>query len=159
MRKVAFLIAIAAIVAAPVAGADTIYTLDTNLASMHLEQWARHDLNQRNLGLGITAHFNEDWSISGGEYDNSYHRQTDYLLANWTPFHVPLSGTGWSIAAGGTAGLASGYHRDEISTEPLVAAGLVRLLSPRGWSLNLDVVPNAPGRRSGFVGAQVSLPL
>jgi hypothetical protein len=108
MHKVAFLIAIAAIAAAPAAGADTYYTLDTNLASVHLEHWARHDLNQKNLGLGITAHFNEDWSISGGEYDNSYHRQTDYLLVNWTPFHLPLSATGWSIAAGATSGLASG---------------------------------------------------
>ncbi|EQD44879.1 hypothetical protein B1B_13324, partial [mine drainage metagenome] len=63
--------ALIAALAIPVAAsAATSYTLDVNLASYHTERWARHSLNQRNLGLGVTARFSPDWSISGGWYRN-----------------------------------------------------------------------------------------
>lgn len=149
---------IAALAAPTIASAATNYTLDVNLASFHTERWARQSLNQRNLGLGATARFNRDWSISAGWYRNSYRRGSAYLLANWTPLHWSLP-AGWSLSAGATAGLDSGYRTDELATEPLVAAALVRVIAPSGWSVNFTAVPNAPGRRSGFIGAQVSLPL
>ena len=160
MHRTLIAAAIAVALIAPVAAsaAPPTYTLDVNLASYHTERWARHDLNQRNLGLGATAHFNRDWSVSVGWYRNSYRRGSAYLLASWTPLHASLP-AGWSIAAGATAGLDSGYCRDELATEPLVAAGLVRVIAPKGWSINLTSVSNAPGRRSGFIGAQVSMPL
>ena len=148
-----------AIAAAPIAAsAAPVYTLDLNLASYHLERWARDSLNQHNLGLGLTARINPNWSLSAGWYRNSYRRGSAYLLASWTPLHASMP-AGWSIAAGATAGFDSGYRRSEIATAPWVAAGLVRVISPAGWSINFDGVPNAPGGRSGFVGAQLSLPL
>jgi len=151
--------ALIAALAAPVAAsAAPTYTLDVNLASYHLERWARRDLNQQNLGAGITAHFSPDWSLSAGWYRNSYRRGSGYALVNWTPLHAALPG-GWALAAGATAGLDSGYRRDELAIEPLVAAGLLRVIAPAGWSVNLTAVPNAPRDRSGFVGAQLSLPL
>ncbi|EQD50941.1 hypothetical protein B2A_07132, partial [mine drainage metagenome] len=79
-------------------------------------------------------------------------------LVNWTPLHLALP-AGWSIAAGGTAGLDSGYRTRELATQPFVAAALLRVIAPQGWSINFTVVPNAPHRRSGFIGAQLSLPL
>ncbi|EQD66226.1 hypothetical protein B1B_06212 [mine drainage metagenome] len=94
--------------------------MDVNLASYHTERWARHALNQRNLGLGLTAQFDRDWSISGGWYRNSYHRTSTYALLNWTPLHLALP-AGWRIAAGATAGLDSGYLSNELATQPLVA--------------------------------------
>ena len=145
---------ILAALAAPVAAsASPTYTLDVNLASVHTERWARHDLNQRNLGLGATVHFTQDWSVSAGWYRNSYRRGSAYALVNWTPWHVSLP-AGWSIAAGATAGLDSGYRSSELATQPLVAAGLLRVIAPAGWAVDLTAVPNAPGGRTGFIGAQ-----
>ncbi len=140
------------------AAAPARWTLDVNIGSVHTERWARHSLNQHNLGLGLTAHINRDWSVSAGWYRNSYRRGSTYLLAAWTPLHASLP-AGWSLAAGGTAGLDSGYRSDELATQPLVAAALLRVIAPAGWSVNLTAVPNAPGRRSGFIGMQVSMPL
>ncbi len=159
MHKHILAATIIAAIAAPVAAsAATTFSLDVNLASYHLERWARHSLNQRNLGAGITANFNRDWSVSAGWYRNSYRRGSAYALVNWTPLHLPLRG-GWSLAAGATAGLDSGYRTDELATEPVVAAALVQLRAPSGWSVNLTGVPNDGPGRSGFVGAQFSLPL
>jgi hypothetical protein len=133
------------------------FTLDANLASIHMERWAQETLNQRNEGLGVTARLDPSWSLSVGEYRNSYRRISTYALAEWTPLHIPV-GT-WHIDAGGEAGLVSGYRRSEVESQPIMGAGLVRLVAPSHWSLNLSIVPNAPGRRSGFVGAQLSLPI
>ncbi|HEY4093572.1 MAG TPA: hypothetical protein VGN46_18850 [Luteibacter sp.] len=133
------------------------FTLDLNLASVHTERWARETLNQRNEGLGITAQLDPSWSLSAGFYVNSYRRTSAYALAAWTPLRIPL-GT-WGIAAGAEAGLVTGYRRNEAASQPLMGAGLVRVVTPRGWSLDLSAVPNTPNRHSGFVGAQLSLPL
>ena len=141
-----------------IASAAPVYTLDLNLASYHTEAWARQQLNQHNLGLGITAQIDCTWSVSVGGYRNSYRRTSTYLLANWTPLHLALP-AGWSIAAGATGGYDSGYRRDEIQTAPWVAAGLLRVIAPAGWSINLTAVPNAGPTRSGFVGMQLSLPI
>ncbi len=156
--KILAAVLIAALATPAAASAATTFSLDVNIASYHLERWARRELNQHNEGLGLTARFTPDWSISAGWYRNSYRRTSAYALANWTPWHWSLP-AGWSLAAGVTAGLDSGYRRDELATEPLVAAGLVRVIAPKGWSINLTAVPNTPGRRSGFIGAQVSMPL
>lgn len=159
ITKTLIAVALAAALAAPaIASAAPTYTLDVNLASYHTERWARHSLNQRNLGLGVTARFNRNWSVSGGWYRNSFRRGSAYLLANWTPLHWSLP-AGWSIAAGGTAGLDSGYRSNELATQPLVAAALLRVIAPAGWSINLTAVPNRPRDCTGFIGAQVSLPL
>lgn len=147
---------VAAAIAVPTVHA-TALTLDLNLASVHTERWARDSLNQRNEGLGVAARLSSSWSLSTGWYRNSYRRTSAYALAAWTPLHIPL-GT-WHLDAGGEAGLVTGYRRSEVTSRPLMGAGLVRVVAPRGWSLDLSVVPNAPGRRSGFVAAQLSLPL
>ena len=152
-------VAVAMALATPTtASAAPTYTLDLNLASYHLERWARQSLNQRNLGAGITAQIDRNWSVSAGGYRNSYRRTSTYLLASWTPLHASLP-AGWSIAAGATGGYDSGYRSSEIATAPWVAAGLLRVISPAGWSINLTGVPNASHSRSGFVGMQLSLPM
>ncbi len=151
----------AAIIATPAiasAAQATRWSLDLNLASIHTEAWARHALNQRNLGLGLTARFSPDWSVSAGWYRNSYRRGSTYLLAAWTPLHASLP-AGWSLAAGATGGLDSGYRSEELATQPLVAAALLRVIAPAGWAVDLTAAGNAQGRHSRFIGAQVSLPL
>ena len=158
MHKTLIAGAIVAVLAAPVAASAATYTLDLNLASIHTERWARHELNQRNEGLGATANFNRNWSLSSGWYRNSYRRGSTYLLVNWTPWHASLPG-GWSLAGGVTGGLDSGYRSDELATQPWVAAALLKLRAPSGWSVNLTAVPNAGAHCSGFIGMQVSLPI
>lgn len=147
---------LATAIMAPAAHATT-FTLDLNLASVHTERWARDSLNQRNEGVGVTAQLDSSWSLSAGWYRNSYRRTSAYALAAWTPVHIPLGN--WRLDAGGEAGLVSGYRHSEVASQPLMGAGLMRVVAPHGWSLDLSFIPNAPGRRSGFVGAQLSLPL
>ena len=151
-------VAAALALASPIAGAATTYSLDLNLTSYHLERWARASLNQRNYGLGITAQIDRTWSVSIGGYRNSYRRTSTYVLASWTPLHLSMP-AGWSIAAGATAGYDSGYRKSEIQSAPWVAAGLLRVIAPAGWSINFTGVPNDGPGRSGLVGAQLSLPL
>lgn len=156
IRSLALAACLAAAIAAPSAHATT-FMLDLNLASVHTERWARDSLNQCNEGLGVTAQLDSSWSLSTGWYRNSYRRTSAYALAAWMPLHIPLGA--WRLDGGGEAGLVTGYRRSEVASQPLMGAGLVRVVAPRGWSLDLSLVPNAPGRRSGFVGAQLSLPL
>ena len=157
--KTCILATVLAALAAPASATTTpTFSLDVNLVSYHTESWARHSLNQRNLGLGATAQFSPDWGVSAGWYRSSYRRGSAYLLASWTPLHFELP-AGWRIAAGATGGLDSGYRHSELATEPVVAAGLLRVIAPAGWAVDLTAVPNAPGRRSGFVGLQLSMPL
>jgi len=155
-RALIIVACLATAIAAPSVRATTL-TLDLNLASIHTEHWARDTLNQRNEGLGLTVQLDPSWSLSTGFYRNSYRRTSAYALAAWTPLRIPLGA--WHIDAGGEAGLVTGYHRSEVTSRPLMAAGLLRVVAPRGWSLDLSIVPNAPNRCSGFVGAQLSLPL
>ena len=143
----------------PTIAQGATYTLDVNLTSWHTERWARRELNQHNAGLGVTVDLTPNWSASVGFYRNSYRRTSVYLLADWTPLHLRFGSTGWQLAAGGEAGLATGYRRREMACEPFVATALIRLIAPGGWSLNISAVPNAPGRNAGFIGAQLSLPL
>lgn len=131
--------------------------LDLNLASVHTERWARQDLNQTNPGLGVTAHLNKNWAVSAGWYQNSYRRTSAYALAQWTPVHVQVDS--WRVDAGAEAGLVSGYRRAEVPSAPVMAAALVRVVAPKGWSVNFTMVPNGPNRSSGFIGLQVSIPL
>ena len=97
MNRPAILAALlAATVAAPMAQAVDL-SLDLNLASVHTEQWARDSLNQRNEGLGLTAQLDPAWSLSVGEYRNSYRRTSAYALAAWTPLRVPLGNWRWAL--------------------------------------------------------------
>ena len=135
------------------------YTLDVNLASVHWEKWARDSLNQVNPGLGVTAHFSPDWGVSAGFYYNSFRRTSTYVLASWTPLHLPLTASGWRLDAGADAGILTGYTNAELGARPFGAAALLRVHAPNGMACSLLAIPNAPGRRSGFVGAQVSFPI
>ena len=133
-------------------------TLDVNLASIHTERWARDTLNQVNPGLGLTTRLSDSWSLSGGAYKNSFSRLSVYALANFTPIHVQLFHSGWHMDAGVTGGLVSGYRRKEMAAAPFAGAVLLRVVSRRGFALNVMGVPNYQ-RNSGFIGLQYSVAL
>lgn len=59
--------------------------------------------NETNPGLGVRYQIDEIWGVQGGAYHNSVSKPTVYGVVDWTPLrHGPL-------AAGGFAGLATGY--------------------------------------------------
>lgn len=143
----------------PAHAADIL--LDVNTVSIHGEQWARHDLNQINPGLGITYRPEGsagDWALSVGAYDNSYRRLAAYALAEWTPLHIG-NPQGWHVDAGLSAGVASGYRRSEIPTSPAMGTALFRIESPSGMAASFFAVPNFGARASGFIGLQIGVPL
>ncbi|MBB5360892.1 hypothetical protein HDE76_004144 [Rhodanobacter sp. ANJX3] len=143
----------------PAHAADIL--LDVNTVSIHGEQWARHDLNQINPGLGITYRPEGsagDWALSVGAYDNSYRRLTAYALAEWTPIHIG-NPQGWHVDAGLSGGVASGYRRSEIPTSPAMGTALFRIESPSGMAASFFAVPNFGARASGFIGLQIGVPL
>jgi hypothetical protein len=152
---------VAALAWAGGAWADPL-TLDVNLASVHTKEWARRKLNQFNLGLGLTYPLNQDWSVSAGLYNNSYRKVGAYTLANWTPLHASLPG-GFTLNAGVTAGLVSGYTHKENPCSPFAAGLLVQIRQPSGWGVNIVATPNAPHGGphggAGFVGFQLVVPL
>lgn len=132
-------------------------SLDVSLACVHLKQWARNSLNQRNPGLGITYSFAPNWSASAGVYRNSFSRPSMYAVGVWTPLHWRVS-QNWHVDVGGEAGVLTGYTRANNPAAPFGAAVLVRLRDERGYGANVVIVPNH-GASSGFVGLQVVVPL
>ena len=149
-----------------VARADTLppaptaaprWALDISTTSYHTRQWARDSLNQNNPGLGIEYHCTPNSGFAAGFYKNSYSRTSVYALATYTPLHISLP-EGFSLAAGGLAGVVSGYTTAEAPGRPLMAAALLEMRSAGGYGINLLAVPNM-GRSAGFVGLQLVVPL
>ena len=132
-------------------------SLDVSLACVHLKQWARNKLNQKNPGLGITYSFAPDWSASAGFYKNSFSRPSMYAVGVWTPLHWRVS-QNWHVDVGGEAGALTGYSRANNPAAPFGAAVLVRLRNEKGFGANVVIVPNH-GASSGFVGFQIVVPL
>lgn len=80
------------------------YAVDINLCSYHIGR-QNQGLNQWNPGIGVTYQFNEQSSISAGEYYNSYRFKTRYGMAD----HRPLV---WRrFSAGVFAGFFTNYGK------------------------------------------------
>lgn len=142
---------------AAVASTPSRWALDISTTSYHTRQWARDSLNQDNPGLGIEYHCTSNSGFAAGFYKNSYSRESFYATATYTPLHIALP-AGFSMAAGGLAGVISGYTRSEAPDRPLMAAALVEIRSQQGYGINLVAVPNA-GQSAGFIGLQLVVPL
>ena len=137
--------------------ASSRWGFDISTTSYHTRQWARDSLNQDNPGLGIEYHCTQSSGFAAGFYKNSYSRTSVYALATYTPLHIALP-EGFSVAAGGLAGVISGYTRTEAPGRPLMAAALVEIRNARGYGINLIGVPNS-GQSAGFIGLQLVVPL
>ena len=133
------------------------WSLDLSLASYHTRAWARRELNQINPGVGVEYQWSPNWSALAGIYRNSYRKPTLYALSAWTPLHFSLP-AGISASAGLAVGLASGYTRTEVPTEPLAGGVVLRIRGRSGVGLNFLAVPNTVSG-SGFIGVQFVLPL
>ncbi len=152
------LVLVAAALAFPTAARAGTVTLDLNLASYHTQAWARGVLNQSNPGIGVTYLASRTWASAVGVYRNSYRRTTAYAMAQWTPVHLGAM-SGWHADAGLAAGLATGYHRDEVPCAPAAMTVVVRIASPGGVGVTLYGMANGGRHDSGFVGLQLSAAL
>ena len=133
------------------------WALDISTVSYHTRQWARDSLNQDNPGLGVEYNCTANSGFAAGFYKNSYSRTSIYALATYTPLHISLP-EGLKVAAGGLAGVISGYTNQEAPARPLMAAALVEVRNARGYGINLVAVPNA-GQSAGFIGLQLVVPI
>ncbi len=131
--------------------------LDISTTSYHTRQWARDSLNQDNPGLGIEYQCTRSSGFAAGFYKNSYSRTSLYALATYTPLHIALP-AGFSVAAGGLAGVISGYTSAEAPSRPLMVAALLEVRNEGGYGINLIGVPNM-GQSAGFIGLQFVVPL
>ncbi len=117
---------------APVASADALVT---TAASWHAtNHGGSTGYNEVNPGLGYEHQLNDQHTLALGFYNNSYDRNTDYLLDLWQPLQ---SATDFGTFKFGLAfGLASGYEGD--SFVPVA----VPMLSYENsvWGLNLVTV-------------------
>ncbi len=133
------------------------WALDISTTSYHTRQWARDSLNQDNPGLGVEYHCTRNSGFAAGFYRNSYSRTSVYTLATYTPLHISLP-EGFTLAAGGLAGVISGYTNQEAPARPLMAAALLEVRNSQRYGINLVAVPNI-GRSAGFIGLQLVVPL
>lgn len=79
--------------------------------------------NEKNHGAGVRYQFNYTWGVQAGGYRNSYDRNSEYLMAQYTPlalgpvragvFAGYLTGYGFSVPAG--AGVMATWQRDRLS--------------------------------------------
>jgi hypothetical protein len=139
-------------------------TVDTNLGCWHTQSWARSELNQRNLGLGVTIPLDpiaDAAAATAGFYRNSYDRTSFYAGVLYQPiqFRAFLN---WK--AGAIFGIVTGYRADEEPDRPLLAALALTGQTDSGFGVRLSFVPasftrpGGGGDQSGAIGLQLLIP-
>ncbi|THD81958.1 MAG: hypothetical protein E7812_03895 [Phenylobacterium sp.] len=109
------------------------------------------EFNDRNTGLFVDYALTPSWSLVGGDFENSYRRNTAFAAVSWEPLTAHVAGL--RLAAGGMVGLdLNGGYRGFNEAEPLLGAVNLRLTAanPDADALHrlgllLTVIPAAPG--------------
>jgi hypothetical protein len=150
-----------------IAARQPVATMDTNLASLHTQSWARRDLNQFNPGVGLTIPSSvPQLSLVSGFYRNSYDRTSVYGGVLYEPFNWNGAGLHWR--AGVIVGLISGYSNDEEPDRPLMTALALSAQTESGWGARLIFCPaglsqpfgnDTRSGKSGAIGLQLLAPL
>lgn len=107
-------------------------------------------LRNNNLGFGVEAVINEDWSATAGGFINSNNARSKYLGAYYQPWH-------WGAwKAGAVVGGFNGYP-NAFGGGWFVAALPVVTLEGEGFGLNIALVPPLKDRLYGAVSFQLKL--
>lgn len=124
-------------------------TLEAPVVTRHTP----HDsaFNDDNWGLMVDVAVNDDWSVVGGGFRNSYNRNTAFVGLAWAPVSVRVADARLRFGAMAGVDLNGGY-RPYNSADPLLGALNVRLSAAepdRGrllsrFGLLLTVIPPAP---------------
>jgi glutamine cyclotransferase len=126
------------------AKAGELYTV-TTLRSYHVNREAKY--NEQNYGIGLEYQFNRTWTVSVGEYKNSFSHKSNYYGVAYTPF------TAGDFKAGLFLFNVSGYVMDAPRRfQPIAIPAVV--WEGKGWGLNTVLVPPI-GNKTGVLGVQV----
>ncbi len=107
-------------------------------------------LRNNNLGFGVEAVINEDWSATAGSFTNSNNARSNYLGAYYQPWH-------WGAwKAGAVVGGFNGYP-NAFGGSWFVAALPVVTLEGERFGLNIALVPPLKDRLYGAVSFQLKL--
>ena len=107
-------------------------------------------LRNNNLGFGVEAVVNEDWSATAGGFTNSNNARTNYVGAYYQPWH-------WGAwKAGAVMGGFNGYP-NAFGGGWFVAALPVVTLEGDRFGLNVALVPPLKDRLYGAVSFQLKL--
>ena len=99
-------------------------TLEVPVATRHVphDSW----FNDQNWGLLVDVALNEDWSLVGGGYRNSFNRNTAIAGVSWEPLSARVGKA--RVRLGGMAAVdLHGGYRGYNSVDPFLAAANVRL--------------------------------
>ena len=97
-----------------------------------------------NYGLGIEHHIGSDYSLSAGEYKNSFCDRSYYVGGGWFPIHQG----NWHF--GTNLGVVTGYERHD----PAGFLVLGATYQAKDWGVNIGVVPSRD-RPFTVIGLQV----
>lgn len=101
--------------------------------------------NEVNPGVAIRAEFDQDWSVQGGVYKNSYYKTTLYGVVQYTPLHVA------GVRLGGFVGLGTGYTaHSAANVGPFsLLGGAVAIAQVGNASVAVRVVPKLSSGTTG----------
>lgn len=122
--------------------AGELYVVST-VKSYHQDR--QHGYNEKNGGIGLELHINEDVRLIVGEYKNSFYHKSEYAGVAYMPFHR------WNLSVGALVLEVSGYNKDlkQFSLIAIPAISYNRDL----FEVNIVVAP--PIFKMGMVGVQV----
>jgi hypothetical protein len=127
-------------------------SIDQNISSYHWnrDNQKKNNYNEINPGIGL-EYKDDDMRYMIGNYLNSLNKNSNYMLAGYTPINK-LSDLG-KFSAGVVGGGITGYPTGDITP----AAGLLGSYENGKFGLNLLAVPNVKitGKDvDGFLGLQ-----
>lgn len=122
--------------------AGELYIVST-VKSYHQDR--AHKYNEKNAGVGLELHINDDVRLIVGEYRNSFYHKSEYVGVAYMPFHR------WNLSAGALILEVNGYDVS-LKKFTLVAIPAVSYQKDR-FEVNLVVAP--PIFKMGLVGVQL----
>jgi hypothetical protein len=111
--------------------------------------------NESNAGSGLEYRFDEEWALGFGRYENSFFRESRYLLANWTPLDYR------GLRMGLTMGMVTGYHKKKYGLHGQAVPVLLPTIDYR-WervSVSLMAAPPLGEVSAGSLMLQIKLSL
>lgn len=146
----AFLLVLLLAAALPARAGD--FWLHTGGLSSHASSNVR---NESNSGSGLEYRFDTEWALGFGRYENSFFRESRYVLANWTPLHYR------GLRMGLTMGMVTGYHKKKYGLHGQAVPVLLPTIDYR-WeriSVSLMAAPPLGEASAGSLMLQIKLSL
>jgi len=130
------ILACAALGAAALAGssahaADTPFDYFWSRVTLEVPVFTRHiphrdDLNNGDWGAYVDVSVTRQWSIVGGDFINSFHRNTAFAAVSWTPVRFDVGKI--RIAPDAIVGLdLNGGYKGDSQVDPLLAAVQIKV--------------------------------